>query len=866
MYKFLGFHFRNFLFLFRWLSLIFRVKLFPESKVSHQNIQNATKGKSIIYVLPRMSIMDILAINKALRFLQLPPVYNEARPRRFLHSALLALKHRKIPFYLKKKDDFSNNFINLIIDDKRFSNDEFLFLPVQVFWSRSPEKDEKGFLLKSLFPDDGTGNGLQKLLMLLLHRGEVTVDIGTPISEPLTEELKNLFQKREIINNDSSQEALLDFCKKYRRFLNIEFAKQKARIFGPTLYDFERIAQWILSSDAAAQYVSHTNDPGKTQKHILRYIKEISSNFNYISIRAMETILDFVWNNVFEGVRVYHFEGIEQKIKDAPGVWTPSHRSHFDYLLISWVLFKRGLAMPHVAAGINLNFWPIGSLLRRGGAFFIRRSFAGNKNYAFAFSQYLNFLMLNSYPVEFFHEGGRSRIGKLLVPKIGMLSMCVQSIIQRKADQTFFFPIYLGYDKVMEDETYAKELRGAKKQKENVFQFLNGIRKIFANYGNVHVSYAEPLCVGQVWEEYRAHILKNHVAEEENEDIIPKKIYQVEQTDTQNLHITDFVKFLSKRINEKINSAAVASSTSLLCAVMLCRPKSKIPKNVLCSQLLLFHNVLNQLSQKVGWRAQTYKNSTETSQAIQSMFQNRQFDFQNAHVEDILKDYFHQGLKWKFIKEFKDQDASFVTIEDHKEFNLWWYRGTIFHLFIPFSVVARKALRSGTLNRSNLISLFKNVRTLWKEELFWDIFTTSEQFVDTVTETLVNLNILKQSDSGTWEAAGDDSKHYLEMLERVMLPEMDLYTLPMVSAQKLASTKNSFSRDELFQKTKEQHAHCYSQMKTNVPSVFTSIFFGKIFQTLLKNQYITHVDEGALTVNPEAYSQLMDFFDFKRLK
>ena len=146
-------------------------------------------------------------------------------------------------------------------------------------------------------------------------------------------------------------------------------------------------------------------------------------------------------------------------------VYVPCHRSHMDYLLLSYVLYHQGLVPPHIAAGINLNFWPAGPIFRRLGAFFIRRTFKGNKLYSTVFREYLGELFTRGYSVEYFVEGGRSRTGRLLEPKTGTLSMTIQAMLRGGTRPITLVPIYIGYEHVMEVGTYAKELRGATKEK-----------------------------------------------------------------------------------------------------------------------------------------------------------------------------------------------------------------------------------------------------------------------------------------------------------------------------------------------------------------------------------------------------------------
>jgi len=120
-------------------------------------------------------------------------------------------------------------------------------------------------------------------------------------------------------------------------------------------------------------------------------------------------------------------------VKAAPGkgiVYLPNHRSHIDYLLLSYFIYREGLAPPHIAAGANLNFPVVGPVLRRGGAFFLRRSFKGEPLYAAVFREYLHTMIAKGFPIAYFMEGGRSRSGWTLSPKGGLLGMTLESFMR----------------------------------------------------------------------------------------------------------------------------------------------------------------------------------------------------------------------------------------------------------------------------------------------------------------------------------------------------------------------------------------------------------------------------------------------------
>ncbi len=124
--------------------------------------------------------------------------------------------------------------------------------------------------------------------------------------------------------------------------------------------------------------------------------------------------------------------------------FAPCHKSHVDYLVVSYVLYRMGIALPHIAAGDNLNMPFVGWLLRHNGAFFIRREWGGDKLYLAIMKEYVNYLTLNGFNIEAFIEGTRSRTGKLLQPKFGFLKLVLESIISNPGRDIIFVPVQLG--------------------------------------------------------------------------------------------------------------------------------------------------------------------------------------------------------------------------------------------------------------------------------------------------------------------------------------------------------------------------------------------------------------------------------------
>ncbi len=171
----------------------------------------------------------------------------------------------------------------------------------------------------------------------------------------------------------------------------------------------------------------------------------------------------------------------------------PCHRSHVDYLLLSYQLLTNGVAIPHIGAGINLNLPVLGPILRRGSAFFLRRTFRGDPLYSTVFREYIAQLFARGVSLEYFIEGGRSRTGRLLSPRGGMLSMTLRSFLRESRRPVVFQPVYIGYEKIMEGNAYIGELSGQPKEKESLLGFFSAFGALRQHYGRVALNFGEPI-------------------------------------------------------------------------------------------------------------------------------------------------------------------------------------------------------------------------------------------------------------------------------------------------------------------------------------------------------------------------------------
>ena len=229
------------------------------------------------------------------------------------------------------------------------------------------------------------------------------------------------------------------------------------------------------------------------------YLREIAASHSTFLIDVIANAIHWIYSQGYGGI-IYDQErlaAIGALSEDHPIAFVPSHRSNLDRLSIQYLLWENDLPPNHTAAGINMNFFPVGPLIRRTGAFFIRRSFRDNDLYKYVLKSYLAYLVEKRFPLEWYMEGGRSRSGKLLPPKLGMLGWVVDAVRHGRADDLFLIPTSIAYDQIQDVKDYASESAGGEKRKESFGWALDAIRSLRRRYGHIHVRFAEPISVAK---------------------------------------------------------------------------------------------------------------------------------------------------------------------------------------------------------------------------------------------------------------------------------------------------------------------------------------------------------------------------------
>ncbi len=473
----------------------------------------------------------------------------------------------------------------------------------------------------------------------------------------------------------------------------------------------------VLNAHGLCRTMEILTEAGEGDKQALqdkakRYFLEIASDFDERWLSIWEKVLRWLFRAIYDDFIVDQ-RGIE-KIKEIalrmPFVIIPCHRSHIDYLIFSYIMYKNGISLPHVAAGNNMNFWPLGYIFRQSGAFFLRRSFRGNELYSEVFTTYVAALLHEGTPIEFFLEGGRSRTGKMATPKYGMLSMLIGAYQDKACDNLALIPVYLGYDRIIEEHSYLKELRGTPKRLESAIDVISHIKIMMSRYGRAYINIGEPL------------FLKAYFAVQQ------KSYADMTYDERQSLY-----RDIGCKISGEINRVSVATPVSLVAASLLCHGGKETSEEQMRETFKAFYDYLNH--KKVNF-ATALAESEETLPETLKLFNQRGYLFPRGVGKG------DKGLHESYL------------LPDEKRLNLEYYKNNIVYHFLPMSLVALSILscREKEIIFPNLRDDFIFLRRLLSQEF---IFGDEEDIeIRDALSYMESLGILSWEGEKIWMQEG----------------------------------------------------------------------------------------------------------------
>ncbi|MHA7879367.1 MAG: glycerol-3-phosphate 1-O-acyltransferase PlsB [Saccharospirillum sp.] len=752
------------------------------------DVNAASEHHPIIYVLEQQSTADAMVLDRICRRQNLP----DLRPRQLLPDLekkrpLLSIHPR--PSVLQRRKTTITPLIQALLEHlQSHPEEDILLVPVALYWGRAASRTQPQSLLKALLSSNWRLVGRFKKLLTILFNGRSTYfEFNEPVS------------LRQLIENEPNPGHA---ARKVARVLRVHFRRVRTTVIGPDLSHRRLLIGQLLNAEPVRKAIDqHARSKGvsrdKTIKLAQKHANEIAADVSYSVIRALDVLLTRLWNKIYNGVVISGIDRVKRLAGDHEIVYVPCHRSHIDYLLLSYSLYHEGLNVPHIAAGDNLNMPVVGGILRRGGAFFIRRRFGGDKLYTAVFNEYMHSVFSRGYPVEYFIEGGRSRTGRMRTPSTGTLAMTVRSHLRDASRPIVFIPVYIGYEKVFEGRSYLSELQGKEKKKENLFDLVKTVRRL-KNYGRVYLNFGTPLPLAEVIERYE-----------------PRWRELATGADERPSWLVPAVDDLAHRIVTRVNAAAALNPINLIALTLLSTAHQAIEGNLLKGQLTLLYRLRTDCP----------------------------YSPDVTLPDGEPNDWIDYALSMGVLRHIPQKLGDIYGLDSQNAVLLSWYRNNIQHLYALPALIAALLGQGKGIDQATLQQRVRLIYPYLKSELFLNL--TIDEAEQQVAQWLALLAreqlIARQGDIWVAAAKGSVKGLQLELLAAIMLPTLERYLITLSVLTRLGSGRATATELE---NQSQQMAQRLSLLNgLNAPEFFDRALFKNFIQTLKsRNAIIVNTD------------------------
>lgn len=563
-------------------------------------IREADKQGTVVYVLRNLSFVDFFALDFLTKREKLPPIrfandlglfILEPMGRGWLRAiqrtlvrpddaamlreamtqgatAALFLKRPPTLFEPGARGRIEGDaFLRTLLDVQRAQPDTPIYLCPQVFvWSRSPDKAGAGPVDVLFGPREWPGK-TRTVVQFFMNYRHVTLRASEPI------DLRDFLARHPGMNDGA-------LIRRVTYALLRRLERERRGVVGPTQKPADRLRDEVIRSPKLQRLIRDMAGSGEAERHTITkranaIVEELQASLDTNALAVLDRIFDATVARVYNDleVDVAGLETLRERAKDGTLVILPSHRSHVDYIVMARVFHQAKMPVPLVAAGDNLNFFPLGAVLRRAGAFFIRRKFRGDRLYGAVVDAYLRRLIKDGHPLEFFLEGQRSRTGKLLPPKVGLLSLVVEATLEAATKPVYFCPVSISYERTMEEESFARELAGGEKPREDVRGLLDTASLLKNRYGKISVQFGRPVTLEETAKERGITLAPFASGETTDEAVSSSHGNRALPTPAKRRAL---VAHLARKVMAEINRVTSVTPGALVATVLLCHDKRAI--------------------------------------------------------------------------------------------------------------------------------------------------------------------------------------------------------------------------------------------------------------------------------------------------
>ena len=682
------------------VSPFIRFEVEFEEGISEKDLTNP----KTIYALPNKSVSELVALDKY------TDKQNTVSPIEGFEETNLQRFIRLIP----PKFDIGTQKIKRFLPENlpeilSLDDEKIILIPVSFYWGMHPDKQKSFF--KIVFSQSWTVSGyFKKFFRVLLHGRSLVIKFNRPLT------LSELKDKERTVDESSRLVS---------RYLRAIFRKTKKAAIGPDISHRRTLVRSlsrdkVVREEIKAQSKGDLKKKRRLNKKAFKYANEICSDINYPIVRNLQRGLSWFWNKRYDGIHLQNLDKLKSIADDNSLVYLPCHRSHIDYLALSYILLEKGLMLPHIAAGNNLNLPILGGIGKGGGAFFMRRSFRDNKLYSLIFFQYFKRLLQRGSSVEFFPEGGRSRSGFTLQAKPGLLSMTIRSFASLSDEKVKLIPTYIGYEKIIEGNSYLSELLGEEKKRENFLDLFKTI-KDFGNFlGNAYINFGEPID------------LKDFLEQKEG-----LKDYTIDSPLDRPIWLKKATSRLGIEVMKGINKSSAITTSSLFSLSLLTETTQSLDTKIISKRIELFIDLIK--------RNQNFKDVWLTEDSPEKII---------AKTEEL-------GL---INSQLIGGEKVFRPTRNEAAL-LSFYQNNISHFFLLYSLVCLSLKYVEELSEKEILRLTNLVYPFLQSDFYlpWSDEQVGKVVVNNL-KILIELGLVVKKDKDLLTKPEKDSKEYRDFL------------------------------------------------------------------------------------------------------
>lgn len=305
------------------------------------------------------------------------------------------------------------------------------------------------------------------------------------------------------VGQDATPESFTRFVIR-RAHLSLERAD--GRVLGPQFKAPKLVADEIIAQPrfrAGLAELGREIGPDKvTPEKAQEILDEMATGWGRAAVDLVPRLNRLIFERGFDkliDVDPGELRRLRETTSTKPVIFLWSHRSNLDSGVFLVTLHENGFPLPHLFAGINMSFGPMGLILRRAGFIFIRRSFGDDPLYKYVLREFIGYLSEKRFNLSWSIEGTRSRTGKMLPPKLGLLSYSADAYLQGRTDDVALQPVSISFDQLHEITEYADYARGGKKAAEGMSWLYNFVKaQGERHYGKAYVRFPEPVSMREL--------------------------------------------------------------------------------------------------------------------------------------------------------------------------------------------------------------------------------------------------------------------------------------------------------------------------------------------------------------------------------